>query len=281
MLAFKTDMQGAPIRSRVPIRTRVNLAFALAVGVLLAIAAASYQSVTSLAETGQWIGHTHEVLAAIDAVAAATTTAESRHARLRAHRRGALPRDLPVGRPRCGGLARRAPAADRGQPRGAGGAWTGSSPSCASTWPGGRHGGDPPRPERRGGGGAGAGREQHRARRVHPRGDRGDARRRADAPGRARGRERQPRRPHAVDHRDRQPRGGRGHGRVEPAHLARDRAAARDRPRAARLRGALPAARRPQPGRDRAHPPGRRGARAATRPWSGSSAARRGRKCSP
>jgi PAS domain S-box-containing protein len=70
-------MQSAPTRSRVPIRTRVNLAFALAVGVLLAIAAASYQSVTSLAETGQWIGHTHEVLAAIDAVASATTTAET------------------------------------------------------------------------------------------------------------------------------------------------------------------------------------------------------------
>jgi PAS domain S-box-containing protein len=70
-------MQGAPARTRVPIRTRVNLAFALAVGVLLAIAAASYQSVTSLAETGQWIGHTHEVLAAIDAVTSATTTAEA------------------------------------------------------------------------------------------------------------------------------------------------------------------------------------------------------------
>ncbi|HKC05229.1 MAG TPA: CHASE3 domain-containing protein, partial [Methylomirabilota bacterium] len=60
-----------------PIRTRVNLAFALAVAVLLAIAGASYQSVTSLAETGQWIDHTHEVLAAIDAVASATTTAEA------------------------------------------------------------------------------------------------------------------------------------------------------------------------------------------------------------
>src|SRR6185295_9891683 len=70
-------MQGAPNHARVPIRTRVNLAFALAVGVLLAIAAASYQSVTSLAETGQWIGHTHEVLAAIDAVASAATTAET------------------------------------------------------------------------------------------------------------------------------------------------------------------------------------------------------------
>ncbi len=70
-------MQDAPSRTRVPIRTRVNLAFALAVGVLLAIAAASYQSVTSLAETGQWIGHTHEVLAAIDAVASAATTAEA------------------------------------------------------------------------------------------------------------------------------------------------------------------------------------------------------------
>ena len=70
-------MQGAPARTRAPIRTRVNLAFALAVGVLLAIAAASYQSVTSLAETGQWIGHTHDVLAAIDAVASATTTAEA------------------------------------------------------------------------------------------------------------------------------------------------------------------------------------------------------------
>lgn len=70
-------MQGAPARTRVPIRTRVNLAFALAVGVLLAIAAASYQSVSSLAETGEWIGHTHEVLAAIDAVTSAATTAET------------------------------------------------------------------------------------------------------------------------------------------------------------------------------------------------------------
>jgi len=47
------------------------------VGVLLAIAAASYQSVTSLAETGQWIGHTHEVLAAIDAVGTATAAADT------------------------------------------------------------------------------------------------------------------------------------------------------------------------------------------------------------
>ena len=70
-------MQGAPARSRVPIRTRVNLAFVLAVGVLLAIAAASYHSVTSLAETGQWIDHTHEAIAAIAGVAAATTTAET------------------------------------------------------------------------------------------------------------------------------------------------------------------------------------------------------------
>jgi PAS domain S-box-containing protein len=70
-------MQGVPARARVPIRTRVNLAFALAVGVLLAIAAASYQSVTSLAETGERIGHTHEVLAAIDAVASAATIAET------------------------------------------------------------------------------------------------------------------------------------------------------------------------------------------------------------
>jgi PAS domain S-box-containing protein len=70
-------MQGTPNRAHVPIRTRVNLAFAVAVGVLLAIAAASYQSVTSLAETGQWIGHTHAVLAAIDAVAAAATTTET------------------------------------------------------------------------------------------------------------------------------------------------------------------------------------------------------------
>ena len=70
-------MQGTPNRARVPIRTRVNLAFAFAVGVLLTIAGASYQSVTGLAETGQWIGHTHEVLAAIDAVSAAATAAES------------------------------------------------------------------------------------------------------------------------------------------------------------------------------------------------------------
>lgn len=70
-------MQSAPTRIRVPIRTRVNLAFALAVGVLLAIAAASYESVTSLARTGQGIGHSHDVLAAVDAVAAATSAAEA------------------------------------------------------------------------------------------------------------------------------------------------------------------------------------------------------------
>lgn len=70
-------MQGAPTRTRVPIRTRVNLAFALAVAVLLGIAAASYQSVTTLSETGRWISHTYDVLAAIDAVAASTTTAET------------------------------------------------------------------------------------------------------------------------------------------------------------------------------------------------------------
>ena len=70
-------MQGAPTRARVPIRTRVNLAFALAVAVLLGIAAASYQSVTTLSETGRWISHTYDVLAAIDAVAASTTTAET------------------------------------------------------------------------------------------------------------------------------------------------------------------------------------------------------------
>lgn len=70
-------MQGTPRRARVPIRTGINLAFALAVGVLLAIAAASYHSVTSLAETGQRIDHTHEAIAAIASVAAATTTAET------------------------------------------------------------------------------------------------------------------------------------------------------------------------------------------------------------
>jgi PAS domain S-box-containing protein len=70
-------MQSAPTRIRVPIRTRVNLAFALAVGVLLAIAAASYEGVTSLARTGQGIGHSHDVLAAVDAVAAATSAAEA------------------------------------------------------------------------------------------------------------------------------------------------------------------------------------------------------------
>src|ERR1700694_4337695 len=70
-------MEDTPSRRRVPIRTRVNLAFALAVGVLLAIAAASYQSVTSLAETGQWIGHTHEVLGAIGAGAPAPPPAEA------------------------------------------------------------------------------------------------------------------------------------------------------------------------------------------------------------
>jgi PAS domain S-box-containing protein len=70
-------MQGAPSRARVPVRVRVHLAFALAVGVLLAIAAASYHSVTNLAETGHWINHTHEALAAVGGVAAATTTAET------------------------------------------------------------------------------------------------------------------------------------------------------------------------------------------------------------
>ncbi|MGH7396657.1 MAG: CHASE3 domain-containing protein, partial [Candidatus Rokuibacteriota bacterium] len=60
-----------------PIRMGVNLAFALAVGLLLAIAVASYRSVTSLVETGRSIDHTHQVPAAFEAVAAATTTAET------------------------------------------------------------------------------------------------------------------------------------------------------------------------------------------------------------
>jgi PAS domain S-box-containing protein len=70
-------MHGGPTRTRAPIRTRVNLAFALAVGVLLAIAAASYQSVSELAGTGRWISHTHDALATIDTVAASLAVAES------------------------------------------------------------------------------------------------------------------------------------------------------------------------------------------------------------
>lgn len=70
-------MQFRPKRTHVPIRTRVNLAFTLAVGVLLAIAAVSYQSVTSLGEAARAVDHSHEVLAAIDAVAAAIATAET------------------------------------------------------------------------------------------------------------------------------------------------------------------------------------------------------------
>ena len=151
-------MHGTPSRARVPIRTRVNLAFALAVGVLLAIAAASYQSVTSLAETGQWIGHTHEVLAAIDAVAAATTAADAatrgyaltgEERFLEAYQSGARGAEAALAALRR--LTADNPAeqrrADRLEPllRGAPG-------------PAGRHGGDPPRAERRGGGGAGKGR---------------------------------------------------------------------------------------------------------------------------
>lgn len=60
-----------------PIRTRVNLAFTLAVGLLLAIAAVSYQSMTSLSEAVRAVDHSHEVLAAIEALAAAIGTAET------------------------------------------------------------------------------------------------------------------------------------------------------------------------------------------------------------
>ena len=258
-------MDGTPSRARVPIRTRVNLAFALAVGVLLAIAAASYQSVTSLAETGQWIGHTHEVLAAIDAVAAATTAADAgtrgyaltgEERFLEAYQSGARGAEAALAALRrltADNLAEQG-RADRLEPL--------LREHLARL-------ADTVAIRREQSGAAAAERvkagQRHRARRVHPRGDGGDARRRAEAPGRARGRQRQPRRPHALDHRDRQPRGGGGHGAIEPAHLPRDRAAARDRPGAARLRGALPAAREPQPGRDRAHPPGRRGARVQRR----------------
>jgi PAS domain S-box-containing protein len=70
-------MQSNPKRTHVPIRTRVNLAFTLAVGVVLAIAGVCYQSVTGLGEAARAVDHSHEVLAAIEAVTAAIATAET------------------------------------------------------------------------------------------------------------------------------------------------------------------------------------------------------------
>ena len=254
-------MQGAPARTRAPIRTRVNLAFALAVGVLLAIAAASYQSVTSLAETGQWIGHTHDVLAAIDAVASATTTAEAgtRGFALtgeerfldtyQAGVRGAEGALATLRRLTADNLAEQR-RVDRLEPL-----LREHLARLADTVALRREQGAAAAAERvRAGSASGLGESIQNAIEEMRGVERTLLAARAGAS---------------------ESRAARtrwiivigslavvaGHGGVEPAHLARDRAAARDRSRAARLRGALPAARRPQPRRDRAHPPRRGGAR--------------------
>jgi PAS domain S-box-containing protein len=70
-------MQSSTGRSRLPIRARVNLAFALAFAVLVAIALVSYRSVGSLVETSARVGHTHEVLNALESLVAGVSTAES------------------------------------------------------------------------------------------------------------------------------------------------------------------------------------------------------------
>jgi PAS domain S-box-containing protein len=64
-------------RSGLPVRTRVNIAFALAATVLVAIAGVSYRSVGSLLESNDWVGHTQAVLAGLESLQAATATAES------------------------------------------------------------------------------------------------------------------------------------------------------------------------------------------------------------
>jgi PAS domain S-box-containing protein len=67
-------MQSVVNRARLPIRARVNVAFALAFAVLVAIAVVSYRSAGSLVETSEWVGHTQRVLAALESLQARAAT---------------------------------------------------------------------------------------------------------------------------------------------------------------------------------------------------------------
>ncbi len=70
-------MQAVESRVRLPIRTRVNLGLTLALGLLVAVIALSYQSVGRLVETGERVGQTHGVLTALESLVAGTTAAET------------------------------------------------------------------------------------------------------------------------------------------------------------------------------------------------------------
>jgi len=70
-------MQGIESRFWLPIRTRVNLGFTLAMGLVVAVAALSDQSVGRLVETGERVGQTQRALTALESLLAGTTAAET------------------------------------------------------------------------------------------------------------------------------------------------------------------------------------------------------------
>src|SRR4029077_6215825 len=63
--------------TRLPIRTRITPAFALALAVLVAIALVTYRSVGVLVETSARVGHTHEVLGTLESLLGGGITAET------------------------------------------------------------------------------------------------------------------------------------------------------------------------------------------------------------
>src|SRR5690242_11901937 len=52
----------------VPLRSKINLGFGLALSLLLAIAAVSYQKISILVSNNEWVIHTHQVLEKIQSV---------------------------------------------------------------------------------------------------------------------------------------------------------------------------------------------------------------------
>lgn len=62
---------------RIPLKSKVNAGFALALVLLLAISAISYQKISTLASNNEWVIHTHEVLEKIQSVTSGLLTIQT------------------------------------------------------------------------------------------------------------------------------------------------------------------------------------------------------------
>jgi PAS domain S-box-containing protein len=70
-------MQGLESRFRLPLRTRVNLGFTLALGLVVAVTGLAHLSVGRVVETGERVGQTQRALTALESLLAGTIAAET------------------------------------------------------------------------------------------------------------------------------------------------------------------------------------------------------------